>query len=135
MSPTYRRSVYMEKGFPKDVAPNTLLACVFWAVLYNVRTLTPREQGKIVPAALRHGFMRKAPLDETGVQVCQHYGTKKIQQSKAGVYVTPKGVRYWMVSIRPNIPVGVVLGYAQKYVPRLLSKKYSIEELARRRKR
>ncbi len=135
MSPRQQRPEYIEKGFPKDVAPNTLLACAFWAVLHNTRALTEREQTAIVPSALRHGFMRKAPLDETGVRVCQHYRTKKIQQSRTGVYVTRKGVKYWVVSIRPNVPDGVQLGYAQKFTPALMSKKYSIEELTRRRKR
>ena len=122
------------RGFPRYAHPEGLVASTFFAILYNKRALTKREKTEIVNSAIFHGLMQKAPVDECGVQVCRHYRTKKILQSKAGVIVTRKGEKYWQQSVQPAIPEHVSdLGYAGKD-SHSQSKKFSREELIRRRK-
>ena len=125
---------YYARGFPKSADPEGILACTFYAVLHNKRALTKREHDRIVAAAIFHGLMQRAPFDEVGVRVCQHYRTKRIEHSRTGVIVTPKGQKYWRLSVRPNIPEHIGdLGYGEKLSYKQ-SKNYDCNELLRRRK-
>ena len=108
------------KGFPKSVHHKSLVACAFFAILHNRRALTKREKFAIVSPAIKFGLIMEAPVDEYGVQVCQQYRKKRIEQSKTGFIMTPKGKSYWQRSVRPNIPDHISdLGYAEKKVKKI----------------